>query len=589
MRPVDPRLLRYAAAARSFFLIGGGVALLQTAATVAFAYLVTQLIVRAIAGEQLPALAGPLAALGGVVVLRFVLAWASEASALRGAAVVKSQLRTRVLDAITRLGPGWLAARNSTAVGVTTGPGLDALDTYFARYLPQLVLTAVAMPIVVVVIWWQDWISGLTVALTLPLIPVFMILIGWATQSVQQKQWEKLTRLSTAFLDVVGGLSTLTVYGRQHRQAGRIRQVTEEYRGETMRVLRISFLSGFALELAASLSVALVAVSIGVRLIDGSLGLGVGLFVLLLAPEAFLPIRNVGAQFHAAADGIAAAEEVFAIIGAGAGAGAGASAGADVGLGGGVASAGVSDAQGARGGRSGRGGLRIADLTVRYGDTVALDGFSAEVPAGAVTALSGPSGSGKTSLVNALLGFVPHDGRILLGDGDGDGDGGGRAVTDGAGRAWLAWAGQQPKLISGPVAGNVTLGDTAPDAVLARAALDLVGGSDISLETVVDPSGGGLSGGQAQRVSNARAVYRARRLDCPVIVFDEPTSALDAVAEERFTAGLHELADEGRAVLVVSHRRAVIDAADREITLEPAHSGLHVDVDVDVVVDGAVT
>ncbi|WP_382307120.1 thiol reductant ABC exporter subunit CydD [Herbiconiux sp. UC225_62] len=595
MRPVDPRLLKYASAARAFFAVGGVLALLQTAVVVAFSLLVTQLIVQAIAGASLGSLVPLLVGLAVAVVLRFALSWGSEVNSARGAAVVKSELRGRVLDAVTRLGPAWLGARNSTSVGVTVGPGLDALDTYFAKYLPQLVLTALATPLLVLVIWSQDWISGLTVAVTLPLIPVFMILIGWATQSVQTKQWEKLGRLSTAFLDVVGGLATLKIFGRQHRQAARIRSVTDDYRSQTMKVLRVSFLSGFALELAASLSVALVAVSIGVRLIDGSLGLSVGLFVLLLAPEAFLPVRNVGAQFHAAADGVAAADDVFAILDEGAAAAAppaipapssppsvgsasrqdarrdgiprstsasplftGSVGGRGSGAGSAPAPAPSHPSTASVGGRGER-GLEVRGLGVRYGESVAFAELDARFPAGAVTAVTGPSGSGKSSLVAALLGFVPASGEILLD---------GRVVnSDPVPRPWLSWAGQGAVLLPGTVAENVALGDSAPDEQLVREALEVVGGESIALATVVDPRGGGLSGGQAQRVAAARAVYRARRFDCGVVAFDEPTSALDETTEASVIRALRSLADEGRAVVVVSHRPAVIAAADHELVL----------------------
>jgi ATP-binding cassette subfamily C protein CydD len=570
VRPLDPRLLRYAASARAFFAAGGVLAIVQTAAVIAFAWLVTQVIVGAVGGRGPDALLPSIAALAAVVVVRFVVAWLGEVNATRGAAIVKSQLRARLLDAIDRLGPVWLARRSTTAVGVTAGPGLDALDTYFSRYLPQLILTAVATPIVLAVIWWQDWISGLTVTVTLPLIPVFMVLIGLATRAVQQRQWERLQRLSTAFLDVVGGLSTLTVFGRQHRQSARIRSVTDDYRVTTMRVLRISFVSGFALELAASLSVALVAVSIGVRLIDGSLGLGVGLFVLLLAPEAFLPLRNVGAQFHAAADGVAASAEVLGIIDEGALAESPAPS-APVPSPSGHSlpknDAGSAESDHSRDLRAGAqsgaaGGLELRGVGVRYGDVVAVAGVDARVEAGAVTALVGASGSGKSSLVAALLGFVPCAGAVLLDGCD--------VTADAVPRPWLAWAGQRAALVPGTVLENVALGDDTPDAALVRRVLDEVGASGITLEQRIDPRGGGLSGGQAQRMSSARAVYRARRLDCRVVVFDEPTSALDAETEQQLARCLRTLAGEGRVVLVVSHRPALIDTADAVVTLRPA-------------------
>jgi ATP-binding cassette subfamily C protein CydD len=310
-RPVDPRLLRYATAARWFFVAAAVIGTAQTIAIVAFAWLLTRAITEAIAGR--PVL-DALAWLAVVVAARALLLWAREVVAARAAARVQTQLRSHLLAAVGTLGPEWLGARSSARLAVTAGRGLEALDAYFARYLPQLVQTAIATPVILAVMWWQDWISGLTVLLTLPLIPLFMVLIGLATRSVQQKQWETLGRLAARFSDTVQGLATLKVFGRQHRAVGSIRTVTDAYRRETMRVLKVSFLSGFALELLASIAVAIVAVSIGFRLLDGTLALTIGLFVLLLAPEAYLPLRQVGVQFHAAAEGVAATDDVFAVL-----------------------------------------------------------------------------------------------------------------------------------------------------------------------------------------------------------------------------------------------------------------------------------
>ncbi len=243
-----------------------------------------------------------------------MLLWLREWASARAATRVEAQLRAGLVEAVGRLGPGWLATRNSAQLAVTAGRGLDALDAYFGRYLPQLILTVIATPVIVLVMWSQDWISGLTVLLTLPLIPIFMVLIGLATRAVQQRQWQTLRRLAARFSDTVHGLSTLKVFGRQGRAAASIERVTDDYRRETMRVLRVSFLSGFALEFLASISVAIIAVSIGFRLLDGDLSLGIGLFVLLLAPEAYLPLRQVGVQFHAAAEGVAATDDVFEVL-----------------------------------------------------------------------------------------------------------------------------------------------------------------------------------------------------------------------------------------------------------------------------------
>ncbi len=311
MKPVDPRLLKYAGAARGFLAASALIGIVQTAVTIVFAWLLTDAITGAIAGRDV---SGSLLWLLLTALLRGLLIAASDAAGTRAAAKTGMQLRSALIAAVGRLGPGWLAQRNQAALAVTAGHGLEALDAYFARYIPQLVLTVIATPVLVAVMWWQDWPSGLTAVITLPLIPLFLILIGMATRAVQTRQWQTLQRLAARFADTVQGLSTLRLFGRDRRAADRIEVTAEEYRRETMKVLRFSFLSGFAMELLASIAVALIAVSVGFRLLSGDLTLEVGLFVLLLAPEAFLPIRQVGVQFHAASEGVAATEDVFAVL-----------------------------------------------------------------------------------------------------------------------------------------------------------------------------------------------------------------------------------------------------------------------------------
>ncbi|WP_241982151.1 thiol reductant ABC exporter subunit CydD [Cryobacterium ruanii] len=548
MRPLDRRLLHYASAARRFLLIGALLGFAQTVVVIAFAWLLTRAITLAVAGERLSEIVPTLAALAGAIVLRSVLIWLLEVSANRGAALVKSQLRARVMATLAARGPDWVASRQSARLSTVATTGLDALDNYFARYLPQLLLTMIATPILITVMLWQDLASGLTVIIVIPLIPIFMILIGRATQTVQQEQWQALQRLSTSFLDVVGGLGTLKIYGRERRQFVLLRSITEQYRARTMKVLRVSFLSGFVLELAASLSVAIIAVSIGLRLIDGSLLLGVGLFVLLLAPEAFLPVRQVGAQFHSAADGLAAAEELFTILDD------------DMVLNDTAPTVPKADATAAPADQlgSGTGGLLLAGVTVRRGDTVVIDQLHAHFAFGKLSVLRGVSGVGKSTLVAALLGFVPMSGEVTLG---------GVAVVSGATRPWLAWAGQRPGLFRGTVAENVALGAAAADPRVITQSLDWAGAADVSPATVLGVNGDGLSGGQAQRVTAARAIYRALVTDCPVVILDEPSSALDVEAEARLLAGLRRLADQGRVVIVVSHRPAVVAAADHVIEL----------------------
>ncbi|TFD60184.1 thiol reductant ABC exporter subunit CydD [Cryobacterium suzukii] len=546
MRPLDPRLLRYAHAARRFLLVGALLGLAQTLVVIAFAWLLTRAITLTVAGEPLRTIMPTLAALAGVVVLRSALIWLLEVAANRGAAQVKSQLRAKVMAKLAERGPDWVASRQSARLSTVVTTGLDALDNYFARYLPQLLLTMIATPILIAVILSQDLISGLIVIVVIPLIPIFMILIGRVTQSVQQEQWQALQRLSTGFLGVVGGLGTLKIYGRERRQFDRIRSITEEYRTRTMTVLRVSFLSGFVLELAASLSVALIAVSIGLRLIDGALLLGVGLFVLLLAPEAFLPVRQVGAQFHAASDGLAAAEELFAILDD-------------------ETTPAISRADGAaQAVQFGSGALLLDGVSVRRGETLVIDHVHAEFPPGQLSVLRGVSGVGKSTLVAALLGFVPFTGTLTLD---------GVTVPAGATRGWLAWAGQRPGLFRGTVAENVALGaasadHTGLDQRLVLKSLGWAGAAEVSPATVLGVNGEGLSGGQAQRVAAARAIYRAISTDCHVLILDEPSSALDSAAEAGLLVGLRRLADQGRIVIVVSHRPAVVAAADNVIELQ---------------------
>jgi ATP-binding cassette subfamily C protein CydD len=563
MRPLDPRLLKHASAARWFLVVGAVLGLAQTLAVVAFAWFLSQSITRAVDGTPLNELSGTVAALAGVIVVRATIVWLLEVAANRGAAAVKSQLRTAVLESLGRRGPDWLAGQQDARIASVVTSGLDALDNYFARYLPQLLLTAIATPILVALMLWQDLPSGITVLIVLPVIPIFMILIGQATQSVQRAQWDALQRLSSGFLDVVGGLATLKIFGRENRQTARLGGLTDEYRGRTMKVLRVSFLSGFVLELAGSLSVALIAVSIGIRLIDGSLLLGVGLFVLLLAPEAFLPLRQVGVQFHAAADGLAAAADVFAILDdepAGTHAGAGTAPNtvrSSAGVGAQPSGAGPADA-------SARPVfLHVDDITVHRDDTAVLDRFSAEFRAGELSVITGPSGAGKSTLIGALQGFVRYDGNVRLGD---------TVLTPGDAPGWLAWAGQRPGLFAGTVRANVALGSVTVDDALVGRAMTLAGVADLDPDRALGVNGAGLSGGQAQRVAAARAVYRCLALDTPVLVLDEPSSALDTAAEQALISGLAVLAGQGRIVVVVSHRPAFLAAADRIVMLsEAAH------------------
>ncbi|MGO3885759.1 MAG: thiol reductant ABC exporter subunit CydD [Mycetocola sp.] len=553
MRPLDPRLLRYAAGARWFFAAGTLLAVAQTVLTIAFAWSLSAGIVGVVEGKTLSELRPELIIFAVTTAARLVVTWASGSVSIRGAARVKSELRSQLFGAIGTLGLGWAATQSSARLTVLGTRGLDALDDYFSKYLPQLILTVIATPVIVAVMFWQDVLSGVFVVVTLPLIPIFMVLIGWATQSVQRRQWDTLSELSSNYLDVLGGLGTLKSFGRAPRQLGRIRTVTERYRVETMKVLRVTFLSGFALELGASLSVALVAVGVGMRLVGGDISFAPALFVLLLAPEAFLPLRNVGTNFHAAAEGVTASEDVFAILDR-ARALQGAS-GADT-----RASEDVLIGQtGVPGPAQHEPGLALIDLSVGYDSATVISGLTRTFLPGTVTALTGPSGSGKSTLIAGILGTAQMSGQLSVD---------GQPAQGGVGeRSWLSWTGQRPGLVSGTIADNVALGEDTPDPVRLERALTLarLHGWDANRECGV--AGSLLSGGQAQRVAVARAFYRALGPQNRVLILDEPSSALDHHTEAELAESIRTFADMGRVVIVASHRQGLREAADAELAL----------------------
>ncbi|MDQ0895895.1 thiol reductant ABC exporter subunit CydD [Agromyces ramosus] len=544
MTPLDPRLLRRSRAARGFLVAGGALAVGQAAAILAFAWALASLVAGVIDGMRMSQALPLLVVLVAAASARALTAWLWDLAGSAGAMRVKAELRRDVLELLERR-PGGVPGFPTARIATLLGPGLDALDEYFGRYLPQLVLTVIATPLLIAAAWIADPLSGLVLVLVLPLIPVFMALIGMATEAVQRRQWESLASLSRGFLEVVGGLSTLAVFGRAERQTSRIRDVTDDYRSRTMKVLRITFLSGFTLELAASLSVALVAVSIGLRLVGGDLTLAPGLFVLVLAPEVFVPLRNVGAAFHASAAGVAASSDAFDLHVAAGESAAPAPGDHDRGP----------DRRGAR-----HEGLIVRDVRVRRGERVVLDGFDLEARPGELVAITGESGSGKSSLFAAILGFADSEGELRLA---------GRPLQPGD-RSAIAWSGQAPALFEGTIAENVRLGDEhAGRHHLTRALL--IAGVELDPERRLGPAGAGLSGGQAQRVATARAIHRLLARDGRLLLLDEPTSAQDADRESEFAARLRRLTDEGRVVVLSTHRSALSDAADRSIELAAAH------------------
>lgn len=563
MKPLDPRLLHHARAVRG--LLAGSVVLgvLAAVATLTQAVLLAELLVRVVLrGAGLAELTRPLVLLGVVVVVRAAISWAAEELARRSAHTVTAQLRRALLVKVLELGPRWSGRQRRGDLAVLATTGLDGLEPYAARYLPTLVLAAVVPPLVVAFLLVEDPLSAANVLLTLPLVPLFMALVGWHTQRATAERHRSLELLAGHFLDVVAGLPTLKVFGRARVQAEAVRRTTSEYRRTTMVTLRVAFLSSLVLELVATLSVALVAVSVGLRLVDGALDLRTGLAVLIVVGEAYLPLRAVGAQFHASTDGLTAAERVLAVLEVPT---------PVVGTRTVVPSPALAP-------------LVLHGVRVRYdikpqdiepGDTEAGDGRGDAlhcpdlvVRPGRVTVVLGASGTGKTTLLLVLAGLLrPDDGSVRVGRSSTVGGVDLSEVDPATWRARTGFQGQQPRLVAGTVRDNVLLGNPGATDAQVWTALRLAVADEfvVDLDQVVGERGGLLSAGQRQRVALARALLRNAEL----LLLDEPTSALDADTERRVLDGILEHA-RGRTVVIASHRPALLAIADEVVELAPA-------------------
>lgn len=550
--PVDRRLLEvvpvsgpYLAAAT---LCGLGATALVVVQAVALATVISRALLDAgTVGGLEPELAGLAAAFAG----RAVLVWAGDVAAQHASAAVVGGLRRRLVDRALELGPHWLAGQRAGELSAVATRGIAALETYFGRYLPQVVLAALAPIGILAWVASTDWISALILCALLALVPASMVFFGRRAEQESTRQWRRLASLSARFLELIQGLPTLRAFGRAANGRREVVEATESLRLATMRTLRVAFLSSLALELIAGLGTGLVAMVLGLRLLDGSVTLPVALAVLLVSPEVFLPLRRAGTEFHASAEGKAAAERILEVLSEPSPSLPPRSV---------LASAAVPDPA--------RAVLQMSGVSVWFpGRPVpALSDFELSVEPGEHVALVGPSGAGKSTVLGVLLGFVrPGSGTVSIG-GILQGD-----VDPARWRTRIGWVPQRPYLFSATLGDNVRLGDPAasPEAVLG--ALELAGLSDLlgrlpdGPHTPVGDGGLALSAGERQRVGLARVLLRAPGL----VLMDEPAAHLDPVAEAGLGRALAPWL-AGRSVIVAAHRPELLTCFDRTIWLEPA-------------------
>jgi ATP-binding cassette subfamily C protein CydD len=560
----DKRLLSEATEARLYLFASIGLGFLVGVVIVAQAWLLSRVVTAVFL--QGGALTDETPLLVGLIALAFAragLRWGSDLCAQKAATTVKIDLRARLSAHLFRLGPGYALGERSGELAATLTEGVDALNAYISQYLPQVALAALIPLAIFVVVLPLDWISALVLLLTAPLIPFFMILIGSTADALVKRQWGVLSRLSAHFLDVLQGLTTLKLFGVSKHQIEVIGRISDEYRRTTMGVLRVAFLSALVLELLATISVAIIAVEIGLRVLTGRMEFQIAFFILILAPDFYVPLRMLGTRFHAGMAGVGAAQRIFDIL----------------------------EEQPAVVLAPAPGDspppppsappfpIVFEDVQVRYdeGRRRALDGVSFTLRAGETVALVGPSGAGKSTVASLLLRFVdPTAGRVFAGDRRLD------QIDAARWRRQIAWVPQRPYLFNASVVDNIRLGrpDASPDEVEAAArqayAHDFIVALPQGYATVIDERGARLSGGQAQRIALARAFLR----DAPLILLDEATANLDLATEALIQQAISRLIRH-RTALIIAHRLTTITAVDRILVMQDGRiveRGTHADL-----------
>ncbi|MGD8622983.1 MAG: thiol reductant ABC exporter subunit CydD [Anaerolineae bacterium] len=546
---LDRRLLSEAWAARLALVATVALGLLAGVAVVGQARFLSLAVSRVFLGGQgLAQVASLLLAFLFLSLSRAGLVWGAEVAAQRLADRAKQAVRDRLLTHLLALGPIYARDERSGELANTLAEGVEALDAYYRRYLPQLALAALVPLALLLFVLPLDWISGLVLLLTAPLIPLFMVLVGSAAEALTRRQWTTLSRLSAHFFDVLQGLATLKHLGRSRAQLQVIARIGDRYRQATMGVLRVTFLSALILELVATISTAVVAVQVGLRLLYGQIAFQEAFFILILAPEFYLPLRLLGGRFHAGMEGVAAAARIYEVLEAP------------------LPSARPAQVRPAPDARdAARGALAFRDVRYAYaGWAPALDGLSFQIEPGETVALVGPSGGGKTTVAYLLLRFLAPDGGVILA--------GGTPLADLPPDAWrqsVAWVPQQPYLFYGTVAHNIRLarpGATTDEVVWAARqarAHAFIEELPRGYDTVVGERGARLSGGQAQRLALARALLK----DAPLLILDEATANLDPEVETLIQEGLGRLLQR-RTALVIAHRLPTIYRADRILVLD---------------------
>jgi thiol reductant ABC exporter CydD subunit len=545
VRVLDPRLLRAARPARVLLAADVAAGVATALLVVAQAWLLARIVAGAAGGAAPATLVDDLVLLAAAFAARGTLAWGMEVAGRRAATTVLSELRATVVARRLRSSPASLDGVPAGEVAAVAVQGVDALGAYFARCLPQVVLAVVVPVTVLVAIAVVDPLSAVVMAATLPLVPVFMWLVGRYTEERTTERWEALRLLSVHFLDVVRGLPTLRAFGRAQAEAGELAAVGERYRRATMGTLRVAFLSGAVLELAATLGVAIAAVSVGLRLAEGALALQAGLTVLILAPELYLPLRRLGAEYHASADGLAVATRLLELLEAPAEAPAG----------------GTRVPPDPR-----RASVRLERVGFAYPGRAGrvLDGASLELGAGETVALTGDSGAGKSTIAGLLLLlFAPSEGRITVGGTD---------LAECRPELWrrmVGWVPQHPTLVRGSVLDNIRLGCPGASPRSVREAARHAGAHEFvralpgGYDTPVGPRGRPLSAGERRRIAIARAFLR----DAPLVILDEPTADLDAASADLVADAVDRLCAD-RTVLLIAHRPDLAARADRIVRLD---------------------